>query len=89
MSPLKWIWLPLLLCGCAISPQPLKGPNGRPGYVMRCSGSGRTIEACYQKAGGLCAGGYDVIGQSTGNMLVGTPHGLVGASRQSLAIECK
>ena len=83
------ILLSLLLCGCAISPRPLTGPNGRPGYAMRCSGAGRTLEACYQKAGQLCPSGYDVISEGGGGALLGTPHGLIGASRHSLMVECK
>jgi hypothetical protein len=80
----------LVLFACApIQPKPLTGPNGRPGYVMRCSGMGRTMEACYEKAGTLCANGYTVIGQSSGTVIVPTPNGIVGAAQHTLAIECK
>lgn len=50
---------------------------------MDCSGPG--IEACYRKAGEVCPGGYDIIGQSneaisSGKFLVPQP---------KLAVECR
>jgi hypothetical protein len=56
---------------------------------MRCSGMGRTMEACYEKAGTLCANGYTVIGQTSGTIIVPTANGIIGAPEHTLAIECK
>lgn len=79
----------LLLAGCAVQPKPFNGPGGKPAYSMNCSGSGRTLTACYEKAGELCPNGYNVIGQSTG--VVGLPAygGTLMAPQRELAIECK
>ena len=38
--------------GCAsVAPVKFVGPNGKAAYSMRCSGMGRSMEECYQKAG--------------------------------------
>jgi len=43
------------LIGCmSISPTSFKGPSGKQAYSMMCSGMGRTMDACYQKAGEVC-----------------------------------
>ena len=48
------------LAACAgIQPKPFVGPNGKTAYSMHCSGMGRTLEACYQKAGEICPAGYN------------------------------
>lgn len=81
----------VLLTGCApIQPNQFSGPNGRPAYSMLCSGMGRTLDQCYQKAGELCPTGYTVVGSETGT--VGVPlatGGMLIAPRHTLAIECK
>jgi hypothetical protein len=77
--------------GCAeVSPQPMSGPDGRQAYSMRCSGFGRTLEACYAKAGEICPNGYEVVDRATGTVAVPTATGsLMAAPQQSLVIQCK
>lgn len=79
------------LSGCAsIDPVPFAGPNGRQAYSMRCSGMGRTLEACYQAAGKVCPNGYNVVDSRSG--VVGVPMrsgGMMAAPDYRLAIECR
>jgi len=83
--------VPLLLTACAaIEPQQFVGPNSKTAYSMRCSGMGRTLDACYKKAGEVCPGGYSIIDRATGT--VGVPMmngGTMMAPQHSIAIECK
>jgi hypothetical protein len=65
---------PAFLVACAaIEPQQFVGPNNKTAYSMKCSGMGRTLDACYKKAGGICPGGYNIIDRATGT--VGTKEG--------------
>jgi hypothetical protein len=51
-----------LLASCApIEPREFQGPNGKTAYYMRCSGAGRTMDACYKRAGELCPSGYSIV----------------------------
>lgn len=78
------------LSGCAsIDPVPFNGPNGKKAYSMRCSGMGRSLEACYQKAGEICPSGYSIVDRSTGTVGVPTSGGMMIAPQNTLAIECK
>jgi hypothetical protein len=81
----------VFLVGCAaIEPQEFVGPNSNTAYAMKCSGMGRTLEACYIKAGEVCPGGYTIIDRSTGT--VGVPMqggGTMIVPQYGLAIECK
>jgi hypothetical protein len=61
------------------------GPDGRQAYVMRCSGMGRSLADCYQKAGELCPAGYDVVGGQSGSVGAGT----VIALRTDLVVQCR
>ena len=56
---------------------------------MRCSGMGRSLEACYQKAGEICPSGYSIVDRSTGTVGVPTSGGMMIAPQNTLAIECK
>lgn len=56
---------------------------------MRCSGMGRSLEACYQKAGEICPSGYSIVDRSTGAIGVPTSGGMMIAPQNTLAIECK
>lgn len=77
---------PLLVTSCAsISPNSFVGPSGKPAYAMQCSGLGRTIDACYKKAGEICPNGYTIVDHSSN--LVGS--GGIIATNEGLAIECK
>lgn len=61
----------LLLPACAgIQPQQFVGPNGRTAFWMRCSGMGRTLDACYKKAGEVCLSGYTIIDRASGTVAV-------------------
>lgn len=80
-----------LLASCAsIDPVPFNGPNGRQAYSMKCSGMGRTLDACYVKAGELCPAGYNIVDRTTGTVAVPTMNGgFMAAPQHSLAVECK
>ena len=80
----------LFLVSCAsINPVSFQGPNGKQAYTMRCSGIGRTLEMCYQKAGEVCPGGYNIIGQDSSTVAVPINGSIMAAPRQNLTIECK
>lgn len=64
-----------------------RGPSGNNAYSMKCSGAGRTMEACYRKAGEICPSGYNVVDRSDGGMaFIGNVAGRVG---QTLVVECR
>ena len=80
----------LSLASCAsIEPHEFVGPNGDQAYSMRCSGMGRTLEACYQKAGEVCPNGYTIIDLNTATFGVPSGDSVLIAARQTMAIECK
>lgn len=83
--------VPGILIACAaIEPKQFVGPNSKIAYSMKCSGMGRTLDACYKKAGDICPGGYNIIERATGT--VGLPMqggGTMLASHHRLVIECK
>jgi hypothetical protein len=80
----------ITLASCAIDPKPFVGPNGKAAYSMECSGSGRTLAACYQKAGQLCPAGYNIVGTTSGTVAVPVyGGGILAAPDYGLAIECK
>lgn len=79
----------LLLTGCAhnIDAQQFSGPNGRAAFTMDC---GAKTQACYQKAGELCPGGYNIVDRASGTVAVPVyGGGFIAAPRHSLTIECK
>ena len=80
-----------LLVSCAsIDPQQFVGPNGRTAYSMQCSGMGRTLHACYRKAGEICPSGYTIIDRASGTVAVPVyGGGVVAAPDYNIAIECK
>ena len=78
------------LVGCmSISPTSFKGPSGKQAYSMMCSGMGRSMDACYQKAGEVCPNGYNIIDRSSGTVGFMNQGTLMMAPREQLAIECK
>jgi len=82
--------VPLLFTACAaIEPQQFVGPNGKAAYSMRCSGMGRTLDACYQKAGEVCSSGYTIIDRASGTVGIPMNDGTMMAMQHNLAIECK
>ena len=80
-----------LLTACAaIEPKQFVGPNSKTAYSMKCSGMGRTLDACYKKAGEVCPGGYNIIDRASGT--VGMPMangGTMMVPQHNIAIECK
>lgn len=82
--------VPLLFTACAaIESQQFVGPNGKTAYSMRCSGMGRTLDACYRKAGEVCSSGYIIIDRASGTLGVPMNGGTMMAPQHNIAIECK
>lgn len=80
----------VLLAGCAVSVTPIKGPDGRQAYVMKCSGYMRDRQDCLVKAGELCPTGYIVVDDnSTTRGAVFTGNAVLMARRDYLTISCK
>lgn len=81
----------LLLASCAsIDPIQFRGPNGKVAYSMKCSGWGRTLGACYQKAGEVCPSGYNIVDRTSSTVAVPTNGGgIMAAPSHHLAIECR
>lgn len=82
----------LLLGGCLeVIPKRFIGPSGKTAYNMRCSGMGRTMDKCYQKAGEICRKGYTIIDISSSSFT--TPNlstgGVIVGNKKEMAIECK
>ncbi len=89
MKPLVLLLI-ILLSGCmAITPNEMRGPNGKTAYAMKCSGFGRTLGACYEKAGEICPSGYTVVDRASSVVGVPSNGGTIMAPQHSLVIECK
>ena len=57
---------------------------------MRCSGMGRTLDACYKKAEEVCPSGYTIVDRASGTVAVPIGGGgFMAAPQYNLAIECK
>ncbi len=89
MERLVFFILPVLIAACGIEPTPFVGPNGNTAYSMRCSGMGRSLDACFVKAGEICPSGYNIIDRSTGVVGLPTAQGTMIGTTESMAIECK
>jgi len=80
----------LLLGGCLeVIPKRFNGPNGKTAYNMRCSGMGRTMDKCYQKAGEICREGYTIIDISSKSVTTTMEGGVIVVNKKEMAIECK
>ena len=78
------------LAGCmSIDPVPFKGPDGKQAYSMRCSGMGRSLEACYQKAGEVCPSGYNIVDRPSGTVGFMNQGTMMMAPQNGLVIQCK
>ena len=78
------------LAGCmAIDPVPFKGPDGKQAYSMRCSGMGRSLDACYQKAGEVCSAGYSIVDRPSGTVGFMNQGTMMMAPQNGLVIQCK
>jgi hypothetical protein len=56
-------WRPLaslLLAGCAGASE-IRGPQGRPAYLIECPGVAAAMGACFREANRLCPSGYAVL----------------------------
>jgi hypothetical protein len=90
MKIIVTVLITMLLSSCAaIEPKQFVGPNGKTAYSMRCSGMGRTLDACYQKAGEVCPNGYTIIDRASGTVAVPVNHSIMAVPQHNLAIECK
>jgi len=49
---------------------------------------GRTLDACYQKAGEVCLNGHTIIDRASGTVAVPVNGSIMGAPQHNLAIEC-
>jgi hypothetical protein len=83
----------LALWGCT-SADPIKLPNGKPGFVIACDGGANRWSSCYKRAAELCPAGYDLVTQNGESrpMLVTTGPGMYTAGtieERELMIECK
>jgi hypothetical protein len=78
------------LAGCmSIDPTPFRGPDGKQAYSMKCSGFGRTLDACYQKAGEVCPSGYSIVDRSSGTVGFMNQGNMMMAPQHGLVIQCK
>ncbi len=51
---------------------------------------GRTLDACYMKAGELCPSGYNILDRASGTVAVPVSGGgIIAAPQHNLAVECK
>ena len=90
MKIIVTILVAMLISSCAaIEPKQFVGPNGRMAYSMQCSGMGRTLDACYQKAGEVCPNGYTIIDRATATVAVPINGSIMAVPQHNLAIECK
>ena len=90
MKSIFAVLLTVFLVSCAsIEPKQFIGPDGNTAYAMRCSGMGRTLEACYQKSGELCPNGYKIVSLVSSTVAVPSGDSIIAAPRHDLAIECK
>jgi len=80
----------VLVTSCAsIEPKPFRGPNGNAAYWMECSGMGRTLDACYEKADELCQRRYVIVDMVTEIIAVPVHSGFIPTPFHSIAVECR
>lgn len=91
MRKLLSLFILILLFGCAsIEPIQFVGPNGKTAYSMQCSGMGKTLDACYVKAGEMCPKGYAIVDSRSATVAIPLANGgFLAAPEYSMAIECK
>ena len=90
MKKLLSLFVLTSLFGCAsIEPIEFVGPNGKKAYSMKCSGMGKTLDACYKKAGEICSKGYLIIDNRSDTAIIPVNGSIIAAPQRSLAIECK
>lgn len=78
------------LAGCAVTHETVSGPDGRPAFVMKCSGYMRDRQDCLKEAGRLCPAGYSVVDDNSRLVgVVATGTVLLPANRDYLTISCR
>jgi len=56
---------------------------------MECSGMGRTLDACYEKADELCQRRYVIVDMVTEIIAVPVHSGFIPTPFHSIAVECR
>tara|TARA_B110000444_G_scaffold185718_1_gene174842 strand:+ start:264 stop:521 length:258 start_codon:yes stop_codon:yes gene_type:complete len=74
----------LIIGGCA-SASPITLPSGNQGFVVDCSGTAFNWSSCYEKAGEVCSGGYDILEKDEERVMIGTAPGI----NRLLVVACK
>lgn len=74
-----------LLSGC-VDVTATARPAGKTGYTIDCDGE---AQACFDKAGDLCPGGYYLVERQSGSNELKYTAGLISAPHTQLLIECK
>ena len=81
-----------VLGGC-VTAKPTIAPDGKQGFAVSCDGGIHNIGDCYQKAGEVCHGAYDVLGGESGSQgfVTGNQYGVYGGSvpKRTIIVECK
>lgn len=79
-----------LLSGCAVTHTTVSGPDGRPAFVLKCSGYMRDRQDCLAEAGRLCPTGYALVDDSSRVQGAIVSGGLIGIARRDyMTISCK
>jgi len=55
----------LLLASCSVPFTQISGADGRPEYVMKCSGLMSDMQGCQRLARDLCPRGYRLVGNTS------------------------
>lgn len=80
------------LAGC-VTAKPTIAPDGKQGFAVSCNGGLHNLGDCYQKAGEMCHGAYDVIAgdSSSGTVITGNRYGVYGGpiEKRTIIVECK
>lgn len=80
----------LLLSGCAVSTTQHTGQDGKPAYVLNCSGVMRERADCLAKAGAICTQGYAVLDdRATPEAAIVIQDTAAVANRDHLTISCR
>jgi hypothetical protein len=78
----------LPLAGC-VSTTELRGTGGQVAYLIECSGSAMSINACYKRAYSICPAGYRVLDaeEAAGPITVSRSGVVQGVERQ-IIVQC-
>ncbi|MFV8784445.1 hypothetical protein ACNKU7_18670 [Microbulbifer sp. SA54] len=77
------------MVGCA-SANKIVLPSGAVGYTINCSGTAVSISKCYEKAGAVCPGGYDVVSShNQPGVMTGFDGNPIATSDKGMVVQCK